>query len=173
MLDVTRLVPAEFGCQQVSWCRHDNGQISISLPETTIFPSARELVENHARHQIHMPAMFPFKITANERVVGQFGHGIAFCHRVRIHAVFRQRIIPPDMGDVPEKPGGTDQNHLGWLSQLFALFLEPGRDLMRVLEFFSWHVGKCTTSHGYGKTTLFPGSTLHQVGEDDHSEKQQ
>ncbi len=76
----------------------------MMLDSNALKPSIRHLLQSHARHQINVPAMRGFKITAYHRVIGQLSYRIAVSNRINIHAIFRQRVITPQLRSGRSKP---------------------------------------------------------------------
>ena len=149
LAEIARFAAPQFGSQKVGGGWNDQRQVPVFGQCAALAPSSRKLVKNHAGHEVYLPAVGALELAADERVVGEFSNGFAVGHGIYVHAFFRQRIVPSDLGDMPQPSRRSDQDHGPRFRQPPTPIVEPGSDLMRMFEFPQRHgmYGSSTRRH--------------------------
>ncbi len=102
LAEIARFAAPQFGSQKVGGGWNDQRQVPVFGQCAALAPSSRKLVKNHAGHEVYLPAVGALELAAEERVVGEFSNGFTVGHGLYVHAFFRQRIVPSDLGNMPQ-----------------------------------------------------------------------
>lgn len=69
MRPIARFVSLELWDQDVLWAGNAYSEQTVTLHRGSLFPIHSELPQNVIGHEIHMPAVTPFKLTADHRLI--------------------------------------------------------------------------------------------------------